>query len=287
MLWARICLLAVLCSAVFAAQTPESPLVITNAGVQRSEDAPFISPSYRFLPGEFVHFTFQVAGFKATTATEKQARKIGLTYTVTAEDGRGVPLAPPSADAVNVELNPEDKDWSPKRRVFFHLPSFIAAGTYHVHIEIKDIIANTETARDFSFKIGGAVVVPTDSVAIQSFQFFRGENDREPVEVAAYQPGDPIYTRFRITGFKKEGEDNHYSISYSVTVLRPDGKPFLRDAPDAVLESKSFYPAPYVPGEFGLTTSKDTAKGQYRINVTVRDRIAGTQSDFQTSFSIE
>ncbi len=283
---AHVCALALFGSTALSGQTPESTLVITDAGVQRSEDAPFISPSFKFLPGEFLHFTFQIAGFKATAASETQARKIALAYTVAVADGKSMPLALPVSGKIAVELNPEDKDWSPKRRVSFHLPSFVAAGTYHVRIEARDIIANTETARDFPFQIGGPVVLPSNKVTVQSFHFFRNEDSRDPLEVAAFQPGDSIYTRFRIAGFQK-AEDNRYSISYSVKVLRPDGKPFLPDESDAVVDSKSFYPAPYVPAEFALTTSKKTATGIYQITITVHDRIAGTENEFLSSFSIE
>ena len=39
-------------------------LTIVEAGVQSSEDAPFVSPNYEFQAGGYLYFEFQVAGFK-------------------------------------------------------------------------------------------------------------------------------------------------------------------------------------------------------------------------------
>lgn len=264
----------------------DSPLIITNAGVERAEDQPFVNDSYRFLPGEPVYFSFQIAGFQKTAGSDTQGRKIDLAYKITVEDANAIPLAPPESGKIQEELSAEDKDWSPKRRASFQLPSFVGAGTYHIHVAAHDAIGKTEITSDFPFHIGGAIVQPSETVAVQGFRFYRQEGGSEPLDVAAYQPGDAIYARFRIVSFKK-GEENRYHLSYRVNVLRPDGKPFLNDTPDNNLDDKSFYPAPYVPGEIALTTSKDSSKGQYQLSVTVTDLIANVRSEFQTTFTLE
>lgn len=282
----RLALLAVFLSYFAHAQDSNTPLAITNAVVQRAEDGPAISTSFKFLPGEFIHFTFQIAGFQKTLATETRPAKITLSFSVAVLDKGGIALAQSVNEKIAEELSPEDKDWAPKRRVSFQLPSFVAAGEYRIHVEVKDESGKDAITGDYPFQIGGPPLLPAEIVVVQGFQFFRTENDREPLDVPAYQPGDHVIARFRIAGFKK-AEENRYQLSYRVTVLRPDGKPFLRDTQNVDLESKTFYPAPYVPADIELTTSKDSAKGQYQLIVSVRDLVANKTGEFRTSFGIE
>jgi hypothetical protein len=58
-------------SLAIAFQSPksaESPLQILAAGVESSEDAPFVSSDFHFLPGDYLYFQFQIAGFAVKTA---------------------------------------------------------------------------------------------------------------------------------------------------------------------------------------------------------------------------
>jgi hypothetical protein len=267
-------------------QAEKPNLAIINGGVQKSEDAPFAASQYRFAPGDYLHFTFQIAGFAVESDKGSETRKIALNYSVVAEDLKGVALAPPDTGSIETELNSEDKNWTPKRRSSFLLPSFVAAGDFQVRVVAKDLLAKTETSKTFPFRIGGVVVVPTASVAIQNFQFFRREEDREPLQVPAYSPGDTINTKFNFTGFQV-GNENTYHLSYGILVLRPDGKPYLQQPNAAELQAGSFYPAQYLPGAANITTSANSSKGQYIVVVTVHDLIGKTSREFKTNFSLE
>jgi len=265
----------------------DDSLAVTEAGVQSAEDGPFIQRDYRFQPGEFVYTTFQIAGFKSEGGgSDEKPRRISLTYSATAEDANGVALCPPVTDKIEAELNPEDKNWAPKRRASFLIPSFVSAGQFQVRVDVHDLIGKTETSKLLPFGIGGVTVVNPGALSIQDFQFFRRENDREPVEVPAYSAGDSVFTRFHITGFKVT-DKNEYHVGYELFVTKPDGKPYL-DRPDAAeLTSKSFYPAQYLPGEFALTTSRDSPKGTYIILLRVRDKVENTSKEFRFPFTIE
>jgi hypothetical protein len=267
-------------------QAEKPNLAIINGGVQKSEDAPFAASQYRFAPGDYLHFTFQIAGFAVESDKGSETRKIALNYSVVAEDLKGVALAPPDTGSIETELNSEDKNWTPKRRSSFLLPSFVAAGDFQVRVVAKDLLAKTETSKTFPFHMGGVVVVPTASVAIQNFQFFRREEDREPLQVPAYSPGDTINTKFNFTGFQV-GNENTYHLSYGILVLRPDGKPYLQQPNAAELQASSFYPAQYLPGAANITTSANSSKGQYTVVVTVHDLIGNTSREFKTNFSLE
>jgi hypothetical protein len=267
-------------------QAEGSDLAIVNGGVEKSEDAPFVSAQYRFAPGDYLYFTFQVTGFAVKSEKQQETRKIALSYSVVAEDLKGVPLTPPDTGSIETELNAEDKNWTPKRRSSFLLPPFIASGDFQVRVVAKDLIANAEASKSFPFRVGGIVVVPTLSIAIQDFQFFRREEDRKPLDVPAYAAGDTVFAKFNFTGFQV-GSENTYHLSYGILVLRPDGKPYLQQPNAAELQANGFYPAQYLPGTANITTSANSSKGQYTVIITVHDLIGNTSKEFKTAFSLE
>jgi hypothetical protein len=264
----------------------EPSLAIVQAGVERSEDAPFVSHGYRFLPGEYLYLTYQIAGFAAASENRGEVRKISLSYEATAEDQAGIALAQPASGEIETELAPEDKNWLPKRRASFLLPSFVAAGDFHVHLVVKDLVAKTQISKDLPFRIGGVEIQPSTAITIENFHFLRNENDENPLEVPAYQPGDKVFARFVMTGYRL-GPRNQYHLSYGITVLRPDGKPFVEQTKAAELEAESFYPAQFVPGVVALITPSDTPRGQYVIVLTARDLISGQSYTGRQAFSIE
>lgn len=270
-------------TAVFAA---ESQLAVIDAGVQASEDAPFVSVDYRFLPGDYVYFTFQISGFKIKAEQRDEVHRIALKYEIAPCDSKGVALTEAANGGILTELSPEDKNWLPKRRASFLLPSFVAAGEYHVHVAVEDVFGKTETSADFPFRVGGVQVQPSPTLTVENFHFFRREGDREPLKVPAYSPGDTVYARFDMAGYKM-GPKNSYQLSYGLRVLRPDGKSFFEQPNAADLESDSFYPAQFVPGTIDLTTSPDTSRGEYVIVLSVRDLIGKQTYEVKQAFSIE
>jgi hypothetical protein len=264
----------------------QSSLTIIDAGVQQFEDAPFVSSDYRFLPGDYLYFTFQITGFSVKSEERNEIRKISLTYQVSAEDSNSNPLAPPVTGAIQAELNPEDKNWTPKRRASFLIPSFVAAGEFHVHAVVNDLAANSRASRDFPFLIGGTQIQPSPSLTVQNFRFLRREDAREPLQVPAYSPGDPVYARFDMAGYKL-GTGHQYRLAYGLVVLRPDGKPFLQQPKAAELQAVGFYPAQFVPGTINLITSSDSERGEYIIVLTVRDLVSNQSYETKQAFSIE
>ena len=276
--------------AIFAAQTPqttaENSLQIVAAGVETSEDAPFVPATYHFLPGDYVYFQFQIAGYAVQTNENSEVRKISLTYDLTPQDNKGIALTPALSGVIKEDLNAEDKNWTPKRRASFLLPSFIATGQFHLHVVVNDLIGHKSTERDIPFQIGGTLVVPSGILTVQDFQFLRNEDDSEPLDVPAYSPGDTVYARFLMTGFQLAA-GNEYHLSYGLTVSRPDGKPYLNQETAAEVSNRSFYPTPYVPGNIGITTTRTAAHGQYVLLLTVRDVIGSQTYQIKRAFTIE
>jgi hypothetical protein len=273
------------CLALSAA---ESSLAIANAGMQSAEDSAFVAADYKFLPGEPIYATFEVGGFKVDVKDNGQdnpVRSISLRWEVTVLDAENIPLTEPAAGEIKTELSPEDKNWAPKRRVSFSLPSFVAAGEFHLHIVVKDLLGNVETSKDLPFEIGGTRIQPTKEIEVEHLRFSRKENG-PALDVAAFRPGDPIFVHFDIVGFSNAAQ-NEYHLSYGVTVLRPDGKPFLENPDAAQLTSSPFYPAKFIPANVEITTSPSNARGAYVLIVTVRDLIANRTTVTKQSFSLE
>ena len=268
------------------ASAADRALAIIDAGVQESEDAPFVSPDYQFLPGEFVYSTFQIAGFAIKSEERGEVRRVSLAYEITPQDSKGVALAPSVSDNIEVDVNPEDKSWLPKRRSSFLVPSFVAAGEFRIHIVVKDLFGKAETSKDLPFRIGGTAVQPTSNLTVQDFRFLRQENDREALDVPAYRPGDTIYASLNIVGHKL-GSQNQYRLAYNFTVLRPDGKAFLDQPQAGELTDATFYPAQFVPAAFTLTTSADSARGQYIAVLTIRDLVGNQTYQTKQAFSLE
>jgi hypothetical protein len=269
-----------------AALAADSRLAVINAGISSTEDAPFAPSDYRFLPGDYLYFTFEIAGFSVHSEEREEIRKISLQYEVAIEDKESRPLAASVSGEIKTDLSPEDKNWVPKRRASFLLPPFLAAGTFQIRVTAKDLFGNSTASKSVPFSIGGMHVDPTPSIAVENFRFLRSENDTEPLSVPAYGPGDTVFARFEMTGFRI-GDENRHHVAYGVTVFGPDGKAFINDPQAADLDATSFYPAQYIPGNITLSIDKNSHRGQYVVLLKVRDLLSNQELEKKEIFSIE
>jgi hypothetical protein len=264
----------------------DSRLAVINAGVSSAEDAPFAPADYRFLPGDYVYFTFEIAGFSVHSEERDEIRKISLQYEVAIEDKEFRPLAAPISGEIKTDLSPEDKNWVPKRRASFLLPSFLAAGSFQIRVTVKDRFSDSTASKIIPFAIGGMHVDPATSITVENFRFLRSENDTEPLSVPAYSPGDTVFARFEMTGFRI-GDENRHHVAYGITVSGPDGKAFINDPVAADLDATSFYPAQYIPGNITLNIDKNSHRGQYVVLLKVRDLLSNQELEKKAVFSIE
>lgn len=264
----------------------ESSLAVINGGVSSAEDAPFVAPDYEFLPGDYLYVTFEIAGFAIHVEQRGEVKQISLAYEVAIEDKRGHPLAPPVSSTIDTSLSAEDKNWVPKRRTSFLLPSFLAAGPFQLRVTAKDHFAKTDATRTYSFLIGGTHIAASPSISVQDFRFLRSENATESLTVPAYSPGDTVFAKFELAGFQNSSGNEHH-VAYGVSVLGPDGKAFINDPQAADLQAGGFYPAQFVPGDLALKMGKNNARGQYLILLTARDLVANQQVEVKQVFSLE
>jgi hypothetical protein len=275
-----------LLAAHFARAAPDEPkLAIERLTLHQSEDGPPIPVDLEFVPGEAVYFSCQIAGYKKV---EKDFEKseLSLTYTVEARDARGVLVVPIQNDKLATTVAPEDKNWMPKIRSSFVVPNFAGSGVYQILIKAKDDNSGSEAEAVQRFTVHGSEVASSDILVVRNFRFLRGEEDQSPLDIPAFRPGDTVWARFDMIGYKL-GDKNQLDLEYGLTVLRPTGEVTYSQAHAAQEKTQTFYPQRYTPGVLSLSLPKDLKLGQYTIVLTVRDNVGGQTYETREKFSVE
>jgi hypothetical protein len=264
-----------------AAQAPARPLTVVAPVLQQYEDGPPLTDSPEFIPGELVAFSFQVQGYRISSA-----QKVTLTYRIQAVDSDGVLLAEPDTGKVDAGVSDMDKDWMPKIRYNVFIPSHALSGKYRIQASVRDELSAREAKTEALFTVRSRPVELSETLAVRSFRFLRGEEDRNTLIDAAYKPGETLWARFDITGFKS-GEKNLLHVVYSVAIADPSGKVVFSQPDAAVEQSAPFYPQRYVPASFSLSVQPKTTPGEYTLIVSARDEIGGQTCESRQKFRIE
>ena len=271
-------LAAALCG---AAPPKPKQLAVVRPTLHQFEGGPTLPASFEFLPGDTVFLTFSVSGFQSSEKDE-----VRIEYRIEASDPKGVALAAPHSGKVEAELAPEDKNWLPKARHSVLVPPFASSGVYRLSLAVKDLLSGSQAQQEVNFNVRGRQVEPSDTLVVRNFRFLRGEEDTDPLAVAAYRPGDAVWARFEIIGYKY-GPKNRVEVSYGVAVLRPNGEQLYSEPNAAEEKQESFYPQRYVPGILSLKLDPDIFKGEYTIVLSVRDGVGNQTSELRQAFKIE
>ena len=266
------------------AAAADSKLSIEHPTLHQSEDGPSVPGSFQFVPGDLVFFSCQLGGYKKVEKEHKEI--INLSYTIEVRDQRGVLLAPVEEGKIATEVSAEDKNWMPKVRFSFSIPSFVDSGEYQILTKAKDEMSGGEAQARTQFTVQGRDVPPSDTLMVRNFRFLRTEEDQNPLAVAAYRPGDMVWARFEMTGYKI-GEKNQFDIEYGLTVLRPNGQVTYSQPHAAEEKTQTFYPQRYNPGVLSLNLPKDLQLGEYTIVLTVRDNLGAQTYESKQKFSVE
>ena len=275
-------LLAILLAAAGLAHAV-APLAVVNTVIHDMEDGPAIPPGFSFVPGQFIFLSFQIAGYGATPE-----RKLHLSCEVDAFDPKGIRLMETFPCHVDATLADEDKNWKPKIRMQTLIPPLAASGAYKIAIRIKDEVNRQAAEQELPFLVRGRDVPPSDTLVVRNFHFYRGEDDPNPLPAAVYRPGETLWARFDITGYRF-GPANAVHVDYRIAVLGPGGKVIYTqpEADIAVEKSISFYPKAYVPGSMNLSLQRTIRPGEYAIAVTARDLLGNQSVEIKENFSIE
>jgi len=187
---------------------------------------------------------------------------------------------------VDTTLDPEDKNWMPKVRRTIAVPPASPTGQYAIQILVEDRVAQTRAVHKAVFHVKGHTIEASETLVVRNFHFFRGEEDHAPLDHAAYRPGDALWARFDITGYKL-GEKNAFEVAYGVAVLRANGESMFRQADLAVEKQESFYPRRYVPAALSLNLEKDLRPGHYTLVVLVTDKTGVQTAESRHAFTVE
>ena len=270
----------VLITVAAGAQTPNQ-LAVTGSAIHQYDGGPAVAARSWFLAGEHVFVSFQVSGYKK--GAEDQVK---LRYTIDALDPAGRRLAPAHSGQVAVELAREDKNWTPKIRHGVQIPTTAPSGAFLFHVEIKDEIAGATTSADIPFQVRGDEVESAEELTIARVHFYKTEEDARPLLSPLYRPGDPVWVRFNVAGFRL-ADKNRYAVDYGVTVTAQDGKVFFQAPNAASFQDEGFYPARFVAGVFSLKLGADMTPGEYTVTLTVRDKNSNTSRESRHTFRVE
>ena len=269
---------------VCLAAPADKKLTIVRDTFSQSEDGPPVASDYEFLPGETVYFSCQTDGYKKVEKDDKA--QVYLTYRVEVKDSRGILLQPTQDGKVQTTVTAEDKDWLPKIRESLAVPPLADSGQYQVTVTVKDELGAATAESHATFVVKGRDVEPGDALVVRNFRFLRAEDDGKPLQVAAYRPGDAVWARFDMTGYKL-GEKNAFDIEYGLSVLNPDGSVAYSEPQAATSKDQTFYPQRYQPGVLSLNLAKDQPLGEYTIVLTVRDNFGQQSYETRQKFSVE
>ena len=267
-----------LCSAV---SCPAAGLEVVRPIVAQIDGGVPVPRGYEHVAGETLFFSCRIAGY-AQTAEEK----VHVTYSVQPFDPKGVPLTEIYKNEMVADVAPQDKEWMPKISTEIQIPPLVGAGTYTILVKIEDLVSNTKAELSVPFGVRSKSVEPSDTLTVRDFQFFRGDDDPQPMQKALYKGGDAVWTKFDVIGFKY-GDKNRIDVSYVPSVISPSGKVLWRQDKPEVEQSESFYPKRYMAASMGINLLKNTTAGEYTIAVTITDAIGKQTYETKQTFTVE
>jgi hypothetical protein len=272
-----------LLSAAVALGAPTAKqLTIVKPSVRQYEDGPPLAPNFSFFTGDTVFFSCQIQGYQVSP----DSNNIDLHVQLQAVDPEGVPLAESVQRNISTQISAEDKNWMPIVRETIQIPPLALPGVYHMRVAVDDKLSKQTAKGDVEFSVRGRRVEPSDKLVARNFRFLRTEEDRDPMEQPVYKPGDTLWARFEIAGFRY-GPNNRVQVSYGVAVLAATGETLFTQPQAAVEQDESFYPKRYVPGALSLNLNAKVKPGEYTLVVTLRDEIGNQTDESRHVFRVE
>jgi len=277
---------AVLLGAAVLAITPAvAALSVDRIALHQFEDGPVLGPSHVFLPGETLFFSCRLTGYQVATTKDEQ-RSVKLSWKLQVTDPAGVPLVSEASGEIAEPVSTQDKNWYPKFLQQFKIPPFAPGGAYHIKVTARDEVANTELASQLDFQVRGHNVEPSATLTARNLRFVKDETDGPPLDPAVYHPGETLWARFDITGYKY-GDKNRYSVEYGLAILRESGEQVFAQPAAAADSSENYYPQHYVPGAVSLNLQPNVPEGNYTLVITMADKVGGQMAEARAGFRIQ
>ena len=272
-------------AAVLAITPAVAALSVDRIALHQFEDGPVLGPSHVFLPGETLFFSCRLTGYQVATTKDEQ-RSVKLSWKLQVTDPAGVPLVSEASGEIAEPVSTQDKNWYPKFLQQFKIPPFAPGGAYHIKVTARDEVANTELASQLDFQVRGHNVEPSATLTARNLRFVKDETDGPPLDPAVYHPGETLWARFDITGYKY-GDKNRYSVEYGLAILRESGEQVFAQPAAAADSSENYYPQHYVPGAVSLNLQPNVPEGNYTLVITMADKVGGQMAEARAGFRIQ
>ena len=256
-------------------------LGVVKPAIAQSDGGDALPAAFRHVAGETLFFSCNIAGF-----TKSPQEQVNLTYSVQAFDSKGVPVAGIYKGEAKDEVGPQDKNWLPKIETQIALPEILRPGTYKIVVKVDDLIAKTSADLTVPFEVNGRDVASSPALTVKEFRWYYNDEDQRAMSQPLYKPGDNMFMKFDITGYKY-GEHNKVDISYVASLVLESGKTIWTQPEPALEQSEAFYPKPYVEGEFGISLNKDFKPGTYTMAVAVKDAIGKQTYEGKFQFIVQ
>jgi hypothetical protein len=261
--------------------TAASALQVVKPVISQMDGGTPDPPGFEHVPGETLYFSCRVSGFQLNPD-----EKIHLNFSVQAFDPKGVALTELYKNDIVEEVSPQDKGWLPKIETEIQIPPLVATGAYKIVVKVEDQIAKVSTELALPFRVRGHEVESSETLIVRNFRFFKNEDDPQAMAKAAYKPGDGVWAKFDITGFRY-GASNKVDVNYVTSVIAPSGKVLWTQPEPAAEQSDSFYPKRYVAASFGISLQANIKPGEYTIAVQVKDAVGNQTYEAKGVFTIE
>ena len=258
---------------------------VDRIALHQFEDGPELGPNHEFLPGESVFFSCRLTGYQSAVTGDNQ-RSVKLSWTLEVTDPSGIPLVAGIKGEIAEAIFPQDKNWYPKFLHHFNIPPFAPGGAYRIKVAARDEVAKTDLTSQLEFQVRGHAVQPSPVLAARNLRFVKDETDGPALDPAVYRPGETLWARFDMTGYKY-GDMNRYSVEYGLTILRESGDQVFAQPAAAADSNESFYPQRYVPGAVSLNLQPDVPAGSYTLVITMTDKIGGQTAEARREFRIQ
>lgn len=256
-------------------------LKVVQPVIAQMEDGDALPADFPHGPGETMFFSCRISGY-----TKSPDEQIDLKYSVQAFDPKGVPLDEIYENEMKEEIGPQDKDWMPKIDTQLQLPSILLPGTYKIVVKVQDVLAKAAVELVVPFGVHAREVAPSNTLTIRDFRWFHNDEERQPMARPLYHPGDAMWMKFDMTGFQY-GPDNKIDVSYQASLVLASGKTIWTQPDPAGEQTQSFYPKPYITGEFGISLQKNFQPGTYTMAVTVKDAVGKQTHQGKFTFTVQ
>jgi hypothetical protein len=256
-------------------------LGVVQAVIAQMDGGEALPADFQHAPGETLFFTCRVAGF-----TKSAKEQIHLKYSVQAFDPKGVALSEIYQNEMEEEVGPQDKEWLPKIETQVDLPPILRGGAYKIQVKVEDVLAKASAELAVPFQVHAKDVAASAVLTVRNFQWYHTDEEDKPMARPVYRPGDSMWMRFDMVGYKY-GAGNKIDVSYAASLVLASGKVIWTQPEPAVEQSESFYPKPYIDGEFGISLQKNFQPGTYTMSVAVKDAVGKQTFEGKFNFTVQ